>query len=63
MGLMGLMGLIAEVFADEHHGVAALGRVAEEVYVVADALGRISVMAYTIHLTGGVDIEAGGIDG
>ena len=39
MGLMGLMGLIAEVFADEHHGVAALWRVAEEVYIVADALG------------------------
>jgi hypothetical protein len=39
MGSMGLMGLIAEVFADEHHSAAALGRVAEEVHVVADALG------------------------
>ena len=48
MGLMGLMGLIAEVFADEHHGVAALGRVAEEVYVVADALWTVAVVAHAV---------------
>ena len=41
----------------------ASGGVAEEVDVVADALGGVAVVADTVGLTGCLDVEAGSIDG
>ena len=55
-------GLIAEGFSDEDDGMFASGRVAEEVDVVADALGGVAVVADTVGLTGCVDVETGGVD-
>ena len=41
----------------------ASGGVAEEMDVVANALGGVAVVADAIGLTGCVDVETGGIDG
>ena len=41
----------------------ASGGVAEEVDVIADALGRVAIVADSVGLTGCLDIEAGSIDG
>ncbi len=43
--------------------MAILGRIAEEVNVVADGVGRVAVVTDAIYLTGGMDVEAGRIDG
>ena len=50
---------VAQVFADENHGVASCRmRVACEVDVVADALGRVAVVAYAVCQTRSLDVEA-----
>ncbi len=43
--------------------MATLGRIAEEVNVVTDGVGRVAVVADAIYLTGSMDVEAGRVDG
>ena len=63
LATIGINSLVAEGFSDEDDGVFASGGVAEEVDVVADALGGVAVVADTVGLTGCVDVETGGVDG
>ena len=63
LATIGINSLVAEGFTDEDDGVFASGGVAEEVDVVADALGGVAVVADTVGLTGCVDVETGGVDG
>ena len=63
LATIGINSLVAEGFSDEDDGVFASGGVAEEVDVVAYALGGVAVVADTVGLTGCVDVETGGVDG
>lgn len=63
LATIGINSLVAEGFSDEDDGMFASGGVAEEVDVVADALGGAAVVADTVGLTGCVDVETGGVDG
>ena len=55
--------LVSKVLAYEHNCVAAVGRIPKEMYVVADGLRRVAVVADAVNLTRGLDIESGGIGG
>lgn len=56
--------LITQVFAHEHHNVAALGAtVAQQVDVAADALGAVAVVAHAVEAAGCGDVETLGVDG
>ena len=63
LATIGINSLVAEGFSDEDDGMFASGGVAEEVDVVADALGGVAVVTDTVGLTGCVDVETGGVDG
>ena len=52
LATIGINSLVAEGFSDEDDGMFASGRVAEEMDVVADALGGVAVVADTVGLTG-----------
>jgi hypothetical protein len=55
--------LIAKVLSYQHNDVSALWRVAKEVDIVTNTFGGVAVVAYTIHLTGSLDIETGCVNG
>lgn len=56
--------LITQVFAHEHHNVAALGAtVAQQVDVAADALGAVAVVAHAVEAAGCGDVETLSVDG
>lgn len=56
--------LITQVFAHEHHNVAAPGAtVAQQVDVAADALGAVAVVAHAVEAAGCGDVETLGVDG
>ena len=63
LATIGINSLVAEGFSDEDDGMFASGGVAEEVDVVADALGGVAVVADTVGLTGCIDVKTGRIDG
>ena len=55
---------IPQRLADEYDDVASLvADVAQEVYVRADAVGTVAVVAYAVGLTGCVQVEALCVDG
>lgn len=54
---------VAQFLVYQYHRVPAAGRVAQKVYMVADALGRVAVVACAVGMARGVDVEAGRVDG
>ena len=51
--------LISEALTNKHYQMTAMRRVPEEMNIITDTLWGITVVAYTVNLARGFDIESG----